>query len=71
VTKKLAGEGCSGRRMAGGIFLTVTCGDGGWLSDQRGVGTAGCRGLMGEADRAGLVRDADSFANLRVLLLTS
>jgi hypothetical protein len=38
--------------------------------DQQGVGAAGCRGLMGEADRAELVRYADSFTNLRVLLLT-
>jgi hypothetical protein len=27
VMKKLAGKGCSGWRMAGGIFLTVTRGD--------------------------------------------
>jgi hypothetical protein len=39
-------------------------------NDRRGVGAAGRRGLMGEADRAGLVRYADSFVNLRVLLLT-
>jgi hypothetical protein len=31
VTKKLAGEGCCGRRMAGGVFLMVTHGDGSWL----------------------------------------
>jgi hypothetical protein len=37
--------------------------------DRRGIGAAGRRGLMEEADRAGLVRYADSFANLRVLLL--
>jgi hypothetical protein len=41
------------------------------LNDRRGIGAARCRGLMGEVDRAGLVRYADSFANLRVLLLTS
>jgi hypothetical protein len=31
VTKKLAGKGCRGWRMAGGIFLTVTCGGGSQL----------------------------------------
>jgi hypothetical protein len=41
------------------------------LGDQRGKGTAGCRGLMEEADRAGLARYADSFANLRVFLHTA
>jgi hypothetical protein len=39
------------------------------LNNQRGIGAAGRRGLMGEADRAGLVRYADSFMNLRVLML--
>jgi hypothetical protein len=39
-------------------------------ADRQGIGAAGRRGLMGEADRAGLVRYADSFANHRVLLLT-
>jgi hypothetical protein len=38
--------------------------------DRRGIGAAGCRELMGEADRAELVRYADSFANFRVLLFT-
>jgi hypothetical protein len=38
--------------------------------DRRGIGAAGCRGLMEEADRARLVRYGDSFANLRVLLFT-
>jgi hypothetical protein len=38
--------------------------------DRRGIGAAGCRGLMEEAGRAGLVRYADSFANLRVFVLT-
>jgi hypothetical protein len=38
--------------------------------DRRGIGAAGCRRFLGEADRAGLVRYADSFANHRVLLLT-
>jgi hypothetical protein len=38
--------------------------------DWRGVGAAGRHGFMGEVDIAGLVRYADSFANLRVLLLT-
>jgi hypothetical protein len=86
--------------MAGGIFLTVTCGDGGWLchgddvsaysdrrgsirrsrsflevlwscsGDRRGIGAAGCRELMGEADRAELVRYADYCVNLRILLFT-
>jgi hypothetical protein len=86
--------------MAGGVFLTVTRGDGGWLChgddvlayrdrrgsmrgsksflevlwscliDRREIGAAGCRGLMGEADKVGLVCYADFFANLRVLLLT-
>jgi hypothetical protein len=40
------------------------------LIDRREVGAAGRHGLMGEADRARLVRYADSFVNLRVLLLT-
>jgi hypothetical protein len=97
VMKKLAGD-CSGWRMAGGIFLTVTCGGGSrlchdndvpaywdrrgsmgggsksfleawWscLNDRRGVGAAECRGLMGEDDRAGLVRYANFSANFRVL----
>jgi hypothetical protein len=68
--QKLAGD-CSGWRMAGGIFLTVTCGDGGRLSDQRGVGTARHRGPLGRDDRVGLGRYANSSANLKVLLLTS
>jgi hypothetical protein len=38
--------------------------------DWRGVGAAGRHGFMGEVDRAGLVHYADSFAKLRVLLLT-
>jgi hypothetical protein len=38
--------------------------------DRRGIGAAGHRGLMGGDDGAGLVRYADSFTNLRVLLLT-
>jgi hypothetical protein len=48
-------------------FLEVlwSCSD-----DRRGIGAAGWSGLMEEADRARLVRYADSFANLRVLLLT-
>jgi hypothetical protein len=101
VTKKLVGD-CSGWRMAGGIFLMVTRGDGDsrcchsddvpayrdrrgsmggfrsffemlWscLGDRRGIGAAGRRGLMGGDNGAGLVRYADSSANLRVLLLTS
>jgi hypothetical protein len=71
VTKKLAGGiSCSGWKMAGEIFLTVIRGDGSQLSDQRGVGTAGRRGIMEETDRAGLVRYTDSFATLRVFLLT-
>jgi hypothetical protein len=45
-------------------------GDGGRLSDQRGVETAGCRGPLGQDDGARLVRHAISSANLRVLLLT-
>jgi hypothetical protein len=86
--------------MAGGVFLTVTCGDGSRLchgddvlayrdrrgsirgftsflevlwscsGDRRGIGAAGFRELMGEADRAELVRYADSFTNFRVLLFT-
>jgi hypothetical protein len=48
VTKKFAGKGCSGWRMAGGIFLTMTRGDGDRLSDQRGVGTVGRRGPWDE-----------------------
>jgi hypothetical protein len=86
--------------MAGGVFLTVTRGDGSLLchsddvlayKDRRGsirefrsflevlwtcsgdrqrIGAAGHRGFMGGDDGAGLVRYADSFANLRVLLLT-
>jgi hypothetical protein len=98
VTKKLVGD-CSGWRMAGGVFLTVTCGGGSRLchgddvpayrdrrgsmggyksffevlwscsNNRRGIGATGCRGLMGEADRAGLVRYANSSANLRVFLL--
>jgi hypothetical protein len=49
-------------------FLEVlwSCSD-----DRRGVGAAGCRGLMGGDDGAGLVRYANSSANLKVLLLTS
>jgi hypothetical protein len=48
-------------------FLEVSwsCSD-----DRRGIGATGCRGLMDEAGRAGLVRYADSFANLKVFLLT-
>jgi hypothetical protein len=38
--------------------------------DRRGIGAAGRRGLMGGNDGVGLVRYADSSANLRVLLLT-
>jgi hypothetical protein len=40
------------------------------LNNRRGVGVTGWHGFMGEADRAGLVRYADSSANLRVLLFT-
>jgi hypothetical protein len=48
-------------------FLEVlwSCSD-----DRRGIGAVGCHGLMGGDDGAGLVRYADSSANLRVLLLT-
>jgi hypothetical protein len=53
-----------------GVLLTVARGDSGRLSDQRGVETVGRRGLMGRDDRAGLVRYANSFANLRIFLLT-
>jgi hypothetical protein len=56
--------------MAGEVFLTTTCGDGGRLSDQRGVGIAGRRGPLGRDDRAGLGRYANSSVNLKVLLLT-
>jgi hypothetical protein len=40
------------------------------LGDRREIGVAGCRGLLGRDDRAGLVRYANSSVNLRVLLLT-
>jgi hypothetical protein len=40
------------------------------FNNRRGVGVAGWRGFMEEADRAELVHYADSFVNLRVLLLT-
>jgi hypothetical protein len=47
VTKKLAGD-CSGWKMAGGIFLTLTCGDGGWLCHGDDVPAyRDRRGLMG------------------------
>jgi hypothetical protein len=71
MTKEFAGNGCSGWKITGEVFLTVTCGDGGRLSDQRGIGTAGCRELMGEDDGAGLVRYANASVNLRVFLLTA
>jgi hypothetical protein len=48
----------------------VTCGDGGRLSDQRGIGTAGHRGPLGRDDRAELGRYANSSTNFKVLLLT-
>jgi hypothetical protein len=48
----------------------VIRGDGGRLSDQRGVRTIGRRGPLRQDDRAGLVRYANSSANLKVLLLT-
>jgi hypothetical protein len=57
--------------MARGVVSAMTRGDGGRLSDQRGVGTAGRRGPLGRDDRAGLVRYANSSTNLKVLLLTS
>jgi hypothetical protein len=38
--------------------------------ERRGIEAAGRRGLMGEDDGAGLVRYANSSANLRVLLFT-
>jgi hypothetical protein len=41
VTKKLVGD-CSGRRMAGEVFLTVTRGDGSWLLPRRR-----CFGIQG------------------------
>jgi hypothetical protein len=44
-------------------------GDGGLLSDQRGVRTVGRCGPLGRDGRAGLVRYANSSVNLRVLLL--
>jgi hypothetical protein len=56
--------------MAGGVVSAMTRGDGGRSSDQRGVGTAGRRGPLGRDDRAELVRYANSFANLKVFLLT-
>jgi hypothetical protein len=67
--RSLPGD-CSGWKMAGAIFLTVTRGDGSRLSDQQGVRTVGRRGLMGRDDGAGLVRYANSSVNLKVLLLT-
>jgi hypothetical protein len=70
VTKKFAGKGCRGWKMAG-VLLTVARGDGGRLSDQRGVGTVGRRGPLRRDDRAGLVCYTDSSANLRIFLLTS
>jgi hypothetical protein len=57
--------------MAGGVVSAMTHGDGGRLSNQRGVGTAGRHGPLGRDDRAGLVCYANSSANLKVLLLTS
>jgi hypothetical protein len=51
------------------VLLTMTCGDGGWLGDQRGVGTARCCGPLGRDDRAGLVRYVNSSANFKALLL--
>jgi hypothetical protein len=57
--------------MAEEVVSAVTRGDGGRLSDQRGVGTAGRRGPLGRDDRAGLGRYANSSANLKVLQLTS
>jgi hypothetical protein len=38
--------------------------------DRRGIGVDGCHGFLGETDRAGLVRYANSSTNLTVLLLT-
>jgi hypothetical protein len=38
--------------------------------DRREIGAAGCRGPLGRDDRAGLVRYANSSANLKVLLFT-
>jgi hypothetical protein len=48
-------------------FLEVlwSCSD-----DRREIGAAGCRGPLGRDDTAGLVCYANSFANLRVFLLT-
>jgi hypothetical protein len=40
------------------------------LGDRREIGVAGCRGLLGRDDRAGLVRYTKFSANLKVLLLT-
>jgi hypothetical protein len=57
--------------MAGGVVSAMTRGNGGRLSDQRGVGTPGRRGPLGRDDRAGLVHYANSSAPLKVLLLTS
>jgi hypothetical protein len=53
MTKKLAGKGCSGWKMAG-VLLTVARGDGSRLSDQQGVRTIGRRGPLGRDNRAGL-----------------
>jgi hypothetical protein len=40
------------------------------LNNRQGIGAAGRRGLMGETDKAELVRYANSSVNLKVLLLT-
>jgi hypothetical protein len=60
VMKKLVGD-CSGWRMAGGVFLRVTGGDGGWF----------CHGddVPAYKDRRGSMRGFTSFLRDVVVLL--
>jgi hypothetical protein len=53
--RSLPGRVAVGGRCPG-VLLTVARGHGGRLSDQRGVGTVGRRGPLGQDDGAGLVR---------------
>jgi hypothetical protein len=65
MTKEFAGNGCRGWKMAEGVVSVV-------IVVQRSTRDKNCwmSWTMGRDDAAGLVRYADSSANLRVFLLT-
>jgi hypothetical protein len=62
---KIGDEKSSMRGFTSFLEVLWSCSD-----DRREIGVAGCHGPLGRDDTAGLVRYANSSANLKVLLLT-